>query len=479
MTVADAITAYRAALQPVGEVVSFPLSALDRTGVPVTSCSLVDRSTGTVGHHGNGYGLTDEAAEVSGLGELAEGVLTGHGVSALRDRAVRLSFRELVAAQGVDRVADPLTLCLPAGSPYTSDMSLTWLPMERVRSGDTVWVPQEFVVNGPGELTDGVTAGTALVTPITNGLGAGSDRARALAHGLGEILQRHTNGLRFRALDSRSPVIDPAGLPPRVAALVDRLRAVGVEPVLKHAGTELGVVSTYAMGRDDSPDSRIMLTACGEAAHPDAETSLLKALLEYANSRARKAFCFGPRQAAMDLAPAAYRDGLDPSGGEPRAVAAMRAWADLSTDDLRALTEPDVGRTVGYDSIRLDLPPLPDQQALLDHLLSALAGHDVLATTVAVDGVVAVKVLVPGLEVETLSYGRIGEANARAALAADLDLVRVQPGPSGTHTERVLLTPQAQERLGGPVWWSRAVRDAIVGPRYPLYREPPRHSVEV
>jgi ribosomal protein S12 methylthiotransferase accessory factor len=88
-------------------------------------------------------------------------------------------------------------------------------------------------------------------------------------------------------------------------------------------------------------------------------------------------------------------------------------------------------------------------------------------------------VVVTGLEVETLSYGRIGELGVVDALAADLDLVRVQPEPTGTHVHRVALTAEAQERLGGPAWYSYDVAAELVGPLYPLYREPPRHSVEV
>ncbi|WP_285137623.1 hypothetical protein [Microbacterium sp. lyk4-40-TSB-66] len=41
------------------------------------------------------------------------------------------------------------------------------------------------------------------------------------------------------------------------------------------------------------------------------------------------------------------------------------------------------------------------------------------------------------------------------------------------------LTAEAEERLGGPAWYSYAVAERIVGDLYPLYREPPRHSVEV
>ena len=45
--------------------------------------------------------------------------------------------------------------------------------------------------------------------------------------------------------------------------------------------------------------------------------------------------------------------------------------------------------------------------------------------------------------------------------------------------DQVLLTPDAEERLGGPAWYSYAVAERIVGPLYPLYREPPRHSVQL
>jgi ribosomal protein S12 methylthiotransferase accessory factor len=96
-----------------------------------------------------------------------------------------------------------------------------------------------------------------------------------------------------------------------------------------------------------------------------------------------------------------------------------------------------------------------------------------------VDGVVAAKVVVTGLEVETRSYGRIGELGVLDALAGDLDLVRVQPSPSGSHVHRVVLTAEAEERLGGPAWYSYDVAARLVGPLYPLYREPPRHSVAV
>ncbi len=105
--------------------------------------------------------------------------------------------------------------------------------------------------------------------------------------------------------------------------------------------------------------------------------------------------------------------------------------------------------------------------------------HDVLAVTTTVGGVTAAKVLVTNLEVEILSYGRIGELGARTSLAEDLDLVRIQDRPTETHTAQVALTAAAEQRLGGPAYYSYDVADRIVGDLYPLYREPPRHSLTV
>ena len=79
MSARDVIDQYETVLSRFGEVVEFDISGLDRLGIQVTSCSLaVD---GRFRHHGNGYGTTDEAARVSGLGELAEGVVSAVGWS--------------------------------------------------------------------------------------------------------------------------------------------------------------------------------------------------------------------------------------------------------------------------------------------------------------------------------------------------------------------------------------------------------------
>nr|WP_232530843.1 YcaO-like family protein [Microlunatus antarcticus] len=432
--------------------------------------------------NGNGYGLTTRAARLSGLGELAEGVLAGQHLAALRTRAQRGSFRELVGREGADHVADPATLCLPAGSPWRPDTVITWVPVVRVRTGEPVWAPLDLVASDAADRGSAVPADEPLlVTPVTNGLGAGLDDERPVRHGILEVLQRHTNGLRFRALDARSPEIDPTSLDPagETAMLAARFASEGVEAVFKHAATAYGVCSTYVMGVDADDSSPIRLTACGEAADQSVDRSLLKALLEHANSRARKAFCFGDRAAARAVADPDYWAAVERGGatGEPRAVAAMRAWHDLGADRLRALTAPDRSRTV--DRAAVKVPEAERGDGSLARLLATLEGHDVLAARTRTGEVQVAKVIVTGLEVETLSYGRIGELGAADLLGTDLDLVRRGDGPTESHPARVVLTAEAEERLGGPVWYSYATAERIVGARYPLYREPPRHLVEV
>jgi ribosomal protein S12 methylthiotransferase accessory factor len=88
---------------------------------------------------------------------------------------------------------------------------------------------------------------------------------------------------------------------------------------------------------------------------------------------------------------------------------------------------------------------------------------------------VAAKVLVPGCEVETMSYGRIGERGVRLLREQDDPLVAIGPDPGGWG--RVHLTAEAEERLGGAAWFNRQGARRRVGALYPLYREPGRHVV--
>ncbi|MFC3689440.1 YcaO-like family protein [Aquipuribacter hungaricus] len=494
---------------PAGSHEDFDITALDRVGLPVHAASSYPAPGGgpdgvrDAPAGGIGYGPDPLAARLSALGEMTE--------SAQLSRSVRRSAPETASTaamrrrHGADAVVDPVTLPVDAGADVDPDRPLRWLPLRRWSDGapgEQVWVPAEAVAVSGDDVPGGAPEGGWLVTPITNGLGAGQDLAWAVGHGLLELLQRDGNGLRFRALDAgdvvdlgpgREQLRDPVSL-----AALAAFDAAGVEVTVKLASVDLGVVNVYAVGAErpggPEPVHPLVVTAAGEGTHPDREVAVRKALLELAASRVRKVFTHGPVEAVDVLAPDGYRarwEAHHPSAGEERTLQAMREWLRLDAEELRALVAPT---SFGERTrTRLDSLPTypwsgPEGWADLTPLLvDRLAGQglDVLVHDASpdVEGLHAVKVVVPGLEVETLSYGRIGERGAARLLAraeAGDEQVRGLLGrwsDAGVPEDAadVRLTAAATERLGGPVWFSRAAAAALVGPLFPLYREPGRH----
>ena len=477
---------------PPGEVVEFPVRGLDVLDVPLHSAAL-PASPRHPGGSGLGYGATPEQARAGALGEMAEMALSTRALAGAP--RVEASYTELLRKEGADRVQDPRTLCLEAGRPYDGDRVLQWLPMTRLRDGESVLVPAELVASAPEDLPGTPPPAGWLTTVITNGQGAAFDAEAAVTHAVLEVLQRDGNATAFRAMD-RGVVVDLDGLvDPDARALRDRLAAAGIDVTVKLASDELGVVSVYAVGcsRDASEPTPIMATACGEAAHPDRDTAVRKALHEFAAARARKAFMHGPLDAVARATPPGYLDGW--LGGHPperlveedRALHAMLEWTALGTPALVELLRETV--LAQRSAVRLaDLPTWsgPDLHA---HVVGELhaAGLDVLvALQPSLGDAVAAKVLVPGCEVETMSYGRIGERGVARLRERDDPLVAVGPDPGGRAStgradresarwSRVHLTPEAEERLGGRAWFDRDGAQRRVGALYPLYREPGRH----
>jgi len=83
------------------------------------------------------------------------------------------------------------------------------------------------------------------------------------------------------------------------------------------------------------------------------------------------------------------------------------------------------------------------------------------------------KTIVPGLEVETASYGRIGARNLRRMLLHHPGLVGTENPPPGAR--RILLPEKDLQELGPEPWLDVAALNRGVGRLYPLYREPSRH----
>lgn len=510
-----AARAYQQALEATGSLSEWSLTEYDTTGVPVVAAAWdppgAPDGRGGGDAHGVGYGATEVEARVGALGELAERVALAPRLRSALAGARRASFAELVAQVGPGGVVDPLELALPAGSAYDADTPLDWVPALRWRTGETVLVPADAAAfdgslrppGGPGQL----------FTPVSNGLGAGAgDDAlvRAVGHGLLELLQRDGDTVSFKALDT-GEVVDVDALArdeaaagdPELAGVLAQLRAAGTEPVVKLASSEL-VPVVFCHGSAEAPGTPpLAVGAVGEAAHPDAALAVRKALLEHAASRARRVFAFGPLADVARLSPRYWEaEQRRPVGEqEERALHEAAAWAHLDVAGVRAAVEPAFSRrtrTVGAAELRglsglsdlSDLSGLDGPAALLELLLDRLERFDVLVLASderdgGAGGVRSAKVVVPGLEVETLSYGRIGERVARRLLergGADPSAPTAAPGgdlvtrEGGPGRLPVRLTAAATERLGGPVFWDAARAAEVLGPLYPLYREPRRHA---
>jgi ribosomal protein S12 methylthiotransferase accessory factor len=212
-----------------------------------------------------------------------------------------------------------------------------------------------------------------------------------------------------------------------------------------------------------------MVTSCGEAVHPDRERAVRKAVLEYLSSRARKAFCQSSLDAIGDLAPARYRERVGTSDvhvEEDRALDAMLDWLGRDARELRELM---VRGGFHAERSRVALSQLPTasvpDEALLDRVSGALHddGFEILVVELPGDGYRAARTIVPGLEVETATYHRIGPRNV--ARLQDRGLAGFGPPPPGA--EPVPAVPGA--------WLDANGVDARVGALYPLYREPDRH----
>jgi ribosomal protein S12 methylthiotransferase accessory factor len=473
---------YREAV-PDGTIHAFPITDLDRVGVPIWTVAHWpgDGSFTTA----VGYGPTERAARIGAWGELAEKAFAH---DALAGEAPREAPYAELAAAGED-VLDPRALRLPAGTDYDHDQPLLWTQARRYPSGDPVWIPVEEAAAYFSDLAPFTPPrGDWLYTPITNGLGAGDTFERALAHGLLELHQRDGNSVQYRAFDRHVGVALDSVADPTIRRLLRRFDDAGIDVVAKLADTSFGMANLYVVGRErDLGDVTfpLMITGCGEGVHPDREVALGKALREFASSRARKRFNLGPLDPMTHLFPDGYLEAvrrLDVPPEEDRAMEAMREWLGLSTEALldRIETTLRVEETVAFSSLPTVAPGTltdpPDVLARVSGQLDA-AGFDVLYLdyTPAGGAAHAVKAIVPGLEVETATYHRIGPRNLRRLLAAGSDLVGLGDPPDGA--ARVPLTEEAEAELGGPAWMDVEGMKARVDGLYAMYREPRRHRL--
>ena len=470
----DIVAMYRRSLGP-GEVQEFRIDGVDYLGIPIVNVDHLGADG--IASNGIGYGRTAGAARVGAYGELCEERHTVAGFAALDIEEG--SYSEMVGRHGDAAIVDPRTLVLEAGSPYDEDYRLRWAPVERLADGAKCWVPAEFVACTNSQ----VDYPNRLTTAIRNGSGAGDTEVRALLHGTLELLQRDGNADCFRALD-RGIVIEHDTLPDDCKALITELAAKDLHVTCKLARVTCGCVSVYAVGDDRADDDFALgVTATGEGCDTDYRVALRKAITECASSHTRKRFNNVSWEQRDAVTPADYRERylakLDLASEEQRALRAMVDWLEGGREALRAkLADTVFSQKTTVDARTLPARSFETLEEQWTYVKTQLAEEGLtpyVFRSPTTDGVChVVKVIIPGIEQELGSYHRLGERGVQRLLErTDVQLIAREPGEG---RQRVILTPEAEERLGGPVWLEAAKLDALVDPVYALYREPGGHA---
>ncbi len=486
----ETLEKFRAAV-PLREIYEFSTTALDRLGIPL-NCVAAWTETG-VYYDGFGYGAGEAGAQIGAWGEIMESYFADQYLR----RAPRLiaSFNELKAQ--TRNVIEPPVLCLNAGCNYSPDRRIHWLEVNNFSGagGGKIFVPLESVAVYPNHAAE-IEPENLLFRPLTNGLGAGKSLAQAVAHGALETVQRDGNCVTFRAMDDGIRIELDAVKSLETRTLLDFLDAQGIEIIPKLAGIVAGIPVIYVVGYDRDlrrAEFSMQISACGEAAHPDREIALAKALREYVSGRARKHFMHGTLDKLARVAPAEYVEKMsaeDIGAQENRALEAVIEWATATNEEVFRKIEMPILET--RSTIKFsDLPTTEfaegDWDSVLAHLQKKFAELDTeilyadFSETAPV-GVHVARAIVPQMECETMSYGRIGRRNLERLLERQKaderigKLVGFGDDEKPKTALKIHLTEKDAAEFPG-AWLDPEAIAAQVGEFYALYREPESFAV--
>jgi len=465
---------YRHALAPAlakGKVFEFDFSPLDHLGIPLWTIAVIGEDGAL--SDGFGYGPNLEYAQTSGYGEALEWFWTREALKICPRRQGTWAQMSQEAA-----CVHPVACNLQTGDEFSeTNTILEWVEVARHPDGEKFWMPIEFVAPRKADI---LGKAESVAVPITNGSGAGPTLEHAIAHGVLELLQRDGNSVNYRAMDRGIRVELDDVRDPQTRELLAWLEEQNIEVIVKLASLDFGMANLYVVGYDRNVEdalSPISLSACGEAVHPDREFALAKALREFVMARARKAFNHGPLAPIRRLAPEGYLEAFRPSSmrsEDERALREMRGWMRLSHREFFEMLRDPIFQT--RDTVRFsDLPdtPVADASERLRLLTERLNTQNLdifyFDASPPDQSVRVVKVIVPGLEVETMTYERIGRRNLARLLERGSNLAGQGTAPEGALPIRAL--GEDDRRF----WFDSRAKERAIGPLYPLYREPGRH----
>lgn len=243
------------------------ITNLDRLGIPVYSCIRPTAAEGAISVY-NGKGGTEEEAKAAGIMEGIE----RYSVEQIPKRLTVKSYTELI--EDGKNAVNPESLILPRG--VNKAMEVPWMKGYDISKEEDVLVPMCAVVHPNPEKYQ------EFFRTSSNGAASGSTLEEAIFYALTEVIERDAWSLAEITRDTGSKITD---LMPRAAQMLEKFTKAGVDVILRDITSDIGVPTIAAVSDDvELKDPRLLTIGIGT--HTDAETAIIRALSEVAQSRA-------------------------------------------------------------------------------------------------------------------------------------------------------------------------------------------------
>jgi ribosomal protein S12 methylthiotransferase accessory factor len=262
------------------------ITRLDRVGIPVYASIRPGAAVGSLCVNA-GKGLRPIEAEVGAYMEAIEFALAEPGASHIAP--IRATARDVL--DGRRRPEAVLDLCPKLRVRVRLDAPMECVEAEEVTTGDRALVPAElvFLPFRPHRRFK-PTFGSS-----SNGLASGNTVGEATVHGLCELVERDVRS--FQAVRDTSEPIDLDSARGAPAALVEAIRAAGLELYVRAARNEFGLAYFTAVIND--PEACVpQLLNGGFGCHPLRDVAFVRAVAEAAQSRL--SFIHGGRDDLVD-----------------------------------------------------------------------------------------------------------------------------------------------------------------------------------
>jgi ribosomal protein S12 methylthiotransferase accessory factor len=349
------------------------ITGLDRVGLPVVNVVRPNARSNSVSQ---GKGLDLDGAKAAGVMEAIETYCAEHVLKPLKLASAAEMARH-------HRLPDLGALPRPRETRFDEGVPILWIEGHDILGNETVWVPFELVHMN---FTVPAPPGSGNFLLSSNGLASGNDIEEAVAHGLGELIERDASALfdldphsiKWRRIDLDS--VDEL----YCRAIIDQVRAAELAVALWDMTSDIGVAAFRCQIMEPAGDRSVMpLPAIGEGCHPRRVVALLRAVTEAA--QARLSAIAGVRD---DIGPDMYGRCDDP--------ASLDAWwreLCANTGRRRFDAVPDWRFEAPGDEIAHLLGQL-NRAALAQAILVDL-------TPPEIDAVAVIRIIVPGLEALT------------------------------------------------------------------------------